>query len=225
MVWRGSLLVRLGLFAAVSMVATPSTAEPPRLPGEYHHDGVYVRLGVGVGYLRDSVSMSQSGVFGFEQEGTVSGFGQSNELAVGGALAPGLILAGGFFLTAAYGVDSDFGDVETQTGDGYVVVTFGPMVDFYPDPSGGLHFELGFGLGATSGVTPKAFDEPGGASGYGLALGVGHEWWIAKQWGMGVLLRLQHVEAKDNVVTLLGPEFDAKHSANALGLMFTATHN
>lgn len=216
---------RVGLLAALLLLAQPSAAQPERQPGEYFHDGVYVRLGVGVGFVRDDVSMSQSGAFGFEQEGTVTGFGQANELAVGGALAPGLILAGGFFLNAAYGVKSDFGDVETQTSDGYAVVTFGPMVDYYPDPASGLHFELGFGLGATSGVALRSMDEPGGATGYGLALGVGHEWWIAKQWGMGVLLRLQHVEAEDNIVTLLGPEFDAKHSANALGLMFTATLN
>lgn len=216
---------RVGLLAALLLLAQPSAAQPERQPGEYFHDGVYVRLGVGVGLVRDDVSMSQSGALGFEQEGTVTGFGQANELAVGGALAPGLILAGGFFLNAAYGVKSDFGDVETQTSDGYAVVTFGPMVDYYPDPASGLHFELGFGLGATSGVALRSMDEPGGATGYGLALGVGHEWWIAKQWGMGVLLRLQHVEAEDNIVTLLGPEFDAKHSANALGLMFTATLN
>lgn len=217
--------LRVGLLAALLLLAQPSAAQPERQPGEYFHDGVYVRLGVGVGVVRDDVSMSQSGAFGFEQEGTVTGFGQANELAVGGALAPGLILAGGFFLNAAYGVKSDFGDVETQTSDGYAVVTFGPMVDYYPDPASGLHFELGFGLGATSGVALRSMGEPGGATGYGLALGVGHEWWIAKQWGMGVLLRLQHVEAEDNIVTLLGPEFDAKHSANALGLMFTATLN
>ena len=42
---------------------------------------------------------------------------------------------------------------------------------------------------------------------------------------MGGLLRLQHVSAEDNIVTLLGPEFDAEHSALALGLMFTATLN
>lgn len=175
--------------------------------------------------MRDQVKMRRDGINGFEQSGTVTGFGQANELAVGGALAPGLILAGGFFLNAAYGVSSDFGDVDTLTDDGYAVVTFGPLVDYYPDPNGGLHFELGFGLGATSGVVPESMDDPGGATGYGIVLGVGHEWWIAKQWALGALLRLQHVEAEDNIVYLLGPDFDAEHSANALSLMFTATFN
>lgn len=220
---RGS--AALGGLAALLLTAHAGAADPPRQPGEYFHDGVYVRLGAGVGLVRDSVRMRQTGAFGFEQEGTVTGFGQANELAVGGALAPGLILAGGFFLNAAYGVSADFGDVDTVVSDGYAVVTFGPMVDFYPDPRGGLHFELGFGLGATSGVAPKSLDDPGGASGYGVAIGAGYEWWIAKQWAMGALLRLQHVQAEDNIVTLLGPEFDADHSANALGLMFTATFN
>jgi hypothetical protein len=212
------------LLAAVALFALPARGEQ-RLPGEYHHDGVYVRLGAGVGVVRDSVHMTLGGSSGFDEKGTVTGFGQANELAVGGALAPGLILAGGFFLNVAYGVSRDFGDVDTQSGDGYAVLTWGPLVDYYPDPDGGLHFELGFGLGATSGVAPASRDDAGGATGYGLILGVGQEWWIAKQWAMGGMLRLQHVEAKDNIVTLLGPELDADHSANAVSLMFTATFN
>ena len=213
-----------GLLGALAL-ASPSALAQQRLPGEYHHDGVYVRLGAGVGLIRDSVHMTQGGISGFDQKGTVTGFGQANELAVGGALAPGLILAGGFFLNVAYGAKRDFGDIDTQAGNGYAMLTWGPLVDYYPDADGGLHFELGFGLGATSGVAPASYDDAGGASGYGLIFGVGHEWWIAKQWAMGALLRLQHVESKDNIVTLLGPEFDADHSANALGLMFTATFN
>lgn len=214
----------IGFGLLVLATCRPAAAQG-RVPGEYHNDGVYVRLGAGVGFVRDDVQMRQSGVFGFEQDGTVSGFGQANELALGGALAPGLVLAGGFFLNTAYGAKSEFGDVETQSEDGYAVVSFGPLLDWYPSASAGLHLELGAGLGATSGVAPKTFDDAGGASGYGLIFGVGYEWWIAKQWAMGALVRLQHVEAEDNIVTLLGPEFDAEHSANALGLMFTATLN
>lgn len=215
---------RLLAFSVVVLASHVAVAQA-RQPGERYHDGVYVRLGAGVGFVRDSVKMSRDGINGFEQEGTVTGFGQANELAVGGALAPGLILAGGFFLNAAYGVKEDFGDLETRTKGGYAVATFGPLVDYYLHPERGLHLQLGFGLGVTSGVVPESMDEPSGASGYGVVFGVGHEWWIAKQWGMGALLRLQHVSAEDNIVTLLGPEFDAKHSALALGLMFTATLN
>lgn len=217
------------LSGAVVLVVLPSAAQPaplpPRQPGEYHHDGFYLRLALGVGVLKDSVHLKQDGLSGFERDGSVTGVGQASELAVGGALAPGLILAGGFFLNVAYTSKQDFGDVDTQTSGAYVTATYGPLVDYYPDPDAGLHFQLGGGLAVTSGVAPSAFDKPGGATGYGLVVGVGQEWWIAKQWAMGALLRLQHVEAKDNLVFLLGPEFHAEHSSNALSLMLAATYN
>jgi hypothetical protein len=186
------------------------------------HDGFYVQLALGPSRLQDDYEIEGTGLFG-DGSGTVSGFGEGHQVVVGGALFPGFILAGAAVADVAFSaeVESDGTAVES---DSFGMVSFGPMIDFYPQATGGFHIEAGFGFGVTSGVTPEGVDG-GGASGIGFFGGVGYELWIAKEWGMGGLLRVHHVRATESADTLIAGELDVTHRALAVSLLFSATYN
>ena len=83
---------RLGPAAAVGVtfmtLAGTAVAGQPGV-----HDGFYLRLGAGLGYLVDSVESDT--VLGSEFQGSVTGVTEVGEVAVGGGLSPGLFLGGG----------------------------------------------------------------------------------------------------------------------------------
>lgn len=187
------------------------------------HDGFYVQLAIGPSRLQDDYEVTGTGLFR-DASGTVSGFGEGHQVAVGGALFPGFNLAGAAVADVAFSpkVENDGEGVETD--DSFGMVSFGPLIDFYPQATGGLHVEAGFGFGVTSGVTPEGVDG-GGASGIGFFGGVGYELWIANEWGLGGLLRLHHIRSSEKADTLLVGEIDVEHRAFAVALLFSATYN
>ena len=213
-------LIALATQSARAQAPVPA---PERGPGERHHDGVYVRIALGVSYLHDSYESNGDNVFFGDSKGTITGFGQANELAIGGALAPGLILAGAMVMDLARTTHADYSGEPVHPKDAYVMATFGPMVDYYFDPNAGLHLEAGGGLGIVSGVQPEGVDG-GGGTGFGLFCGVGNEWWIAKQWALGGLLRLHYVSAHESEFAIFDT-LRVDHRALGVALLFDATFN
>jgi hypothetical protein len=154
----------------------------------------------------------------------VSGFGEGHQVAIGGALFPGFILGGAAVADLGFSPKTENDGEDVETAESLGMVTFGPMIDFYPQATGGFHVEAGFGFGVTSGVTPEGV-EGGGASGIGFFGGVGYELWVADEWGIGGLLRLHHVRSTQNADTLIAGEVDVTHRALAVSLLFSATYN
>jgi hypothetical protein len=199
-------------------------APPARAPGERTHDGFYLQVALGPTVIRDSFESGDGNALFADTSGTVTGFGHAQHLAIGGALAPGFILAGAAAVDIARTTSTDYEGARVNPEQSYALLTFGPMVDYYFDEHGGWHALLGGGFGVTSGVQPDGV-EGGAGSGYGFFAGVGHEWWVSEQWGIGALLRAQYVRAEESVTLIFIDTYKVQHSALGVALMFSATYN
>jgi hypothetical protein len=174
--------------------------------------------------LHDSFKARSSGVFFGDTDGTVTGFGQANEIAVGGAIVPGVIVAGAFVADIARTTKTDATGYPVSPSNSYVLATLGPLLDVYPDPAGGFHLQAGGGFGLTSGVQPQGASGGSGV-GFGLFAGTGYEWWISPQWGLGALLRLQYVSAHESESVLFFESYDVDHRGIGASLLLSATYN
>ncbi len=152
-------------------LAIPSGAAAVPKGGEafshaHRHDGFFLRLGAGP-------SLNLSG----------SGFGGAFEIALGGTLGRGVVIGAMSSPKVVHAVGA--------SGDETAVFSFvGPFVDFYPNPTKGLHL-LGGG-----GVATATF--PGGRTGPAavsleLLAGAGYEWWVGDQWSIGRLGRVSYL--------------------------------
>jgi hypothetical protein len=90
----------------------------------------------------------------------------------------------------------------------------GPFADGFPDSKEGWHF------GGLAGLARTAFEAPGGTSedafGFGGAFWAGHDIWVAPEWSVGGLLRLDALRTSKDDVTL---------TTVGLSLMFTVLYN
>ncbi len=155
------------------------------------HDGFYFRGAVGFGTLA-SGSVTPPGGGG---DVKLAGSGPAVELAFGGTLSSGLVVGGGIY-GMSIGSPSYSRNSASVDGGAALVSTVGPFIDWYPNPAGGFHFQVSIGwaiLSAGKGSktpTYPARDQSG--NGFALLGGAGYEWWIADQWSLGVIARVQY---------------------------------
>jgi hypothetical protein len=166
-------------------LATP----PPSAPEgrEYHnHDGLSVRVNVGVGALIHGAIKSDAG------DANTSGLTLGYDLLIGGSPAPGFTLGGA--VTGSLQLTGSWDD--NRSGNLNTVV-IGPFAEGYPDSHGNLHF------GATVGFARVGYDtgENGSALGVGGAFWAGSGVWVAPDWSVGGLLRLDAAYGKDADIT------------------------
>lgn len=170
------------------------------------HDGFYLRLELGAGYLSGSrvTDMADNRL-----HGDVMGIAQVGGLMLGGTVAPGLVLGGG-----AWGTNAPRAEYSGQVlaldrtrfaiGEGTVGVDLastsiiGPFVAWYPNPTKGLNAELALGLAIASSSSGYEENEAFGldshsAAGWGLQVAVGYDFWIGEQWSLGLAARVSYV--------------------------------
>jgi len=206
--------------------------------GAFTHDGFYLRLGFGLGFALDSLESSPDEFFIAETRGTgaltttLTSLALATELALGGTPAEGLVLGGGVFSNILTGMKSSgcrYGDFPRpgMTLDNVVFVVFGFFADYYFDPRAGFHVQGALGMGQIltgAGRLEDGTTVAGGhsATGPGLVVGMGYEWFIAGQWSLGALLR-----ASGALVT--GGDVDRKidwdHAIVAPALLVTLTYH
>ena len=209
------------------------TAPPPVAaadPTARRHDGFYLRLGLGAGLMRSVVDFEDvSGTSEVKARGGGAGF----EFAMGGTVAPGLVIGGGIYTVSASGITwesdqvadwTDSDDDSFKGGDGAIGL-LGVMLDFYPNPRGGFHIQGGLGLGTIALDNDDDDDFPGEnweGGGGGLMLGAGYEFWISDQWSLGGVGRVLMVSGK-----VRGSDSDVDYDAKAIApaLLFVATHH
>jgi hypothetical protein len=195
----------LALVSLASLFLLASTAMAQSAPRE--HDGLYARLGAGIPFAFGSAEPDGGG-----PKADISGIGLGTELAIGGTLAPGLVVGGGAYSMILPSPKYEFDGGENELGTHHAG-TLGPFVDYYVDPKGGLHAQAALLLSFL--VVDEKKDEFEGESGggFGVMAGVGYEFWIGEQWSVGPLFRFTY--AKLNVkgndseaesdVTLMAP--------------------
>jgi hypothetical protein len=196
--------------------------------GYFVHDGFYLRLAGGLGGISDKLNgaaHTSEGAAG-QLDGTVSGFSGATEVAVG--LTPfrgwvlGLAIDTLTMPSASGSLGADAGRFEFQTSQ---LATYGALVDYYLDPLRGFHVQASVGLASyimgqgDSGSATIA--PPHAALGFGFMLGVGNQWWIDRDWTLGVLPRL--MLAWTNGVDEFGGAFS--HRTIGYSLLLTATYH
>jgi hypothetical protein len=166
-----------------------------RRSGKRFHDGFYLRLGVGAGYLTSKLTRAEDA----EAAGGGVGFTVPVELAFGGTPTPGFVIGAGSWAVHAPALThtSGRGDFVREAEASYGSISMlGPFADIYPAPRAGFHVQFApcltlVGTG-TSSVTPEELT----GVGFGAMLGLGYEGWVSDQWGVGVLVRSQFAYAQ-----------------------------
>jgi hypothetical protein len=181
-----SMLFTASLSAAIW--AAPDALAAPRT-----HDGFYLQLDAGLGYLSTSASAGGAKV-------TYSGVTLPSALLIGGSLMPGLVLGGTIVTDYAPspGV-SIAGQSGNFTGASLYLFGIGPFVDFYPDPASGLHFQAMVGYGGLQ-ATYKGNVSNGGPTGVVLSVGGGYDFWVADEWSIGVMGRFAYAPLSESGV-------------------------
>jgi hypothetical protein len=197
--------------------------------GSRLHDGFYFRLAAGPGFGFDALTGDRSGLFLPDANGThghAGGFAIGTELALGTAMWRGLVLALACdtALLPAPSADAqpEVSDYEFEASQ---FALFGPIADLYILPDKGFQAQAGIGLAvfvAGLGTTASGGEaaQPHTAVGPGFMLGAGHEWWVADQWGLGLLARVMYgwMNGRDPVGV------DWKHRAGNFTVLLTATY-
>jgi len=183
---------------------------PPQVRSYQQHEGFYTRVDIGVGALL-------SGQSGGPIEASTGGLTGAYDVLIGAGPAPGITLGGaaiGSFQLSGDWTLNDNEDITLGSGD-ILTLVVGPFIDAFPDSKGGFH------VGGSAGLGFATFDVSGtddGASGLGAggAFWTGWDVWIAPEWSMGGLLRIDALYAKDDDVSV---------SSVGLSLMFSVLYN
>lgn len=172
-----------------------ATAAPPKpvARGWHEHDGFYMRFGLGFTAFGDTLTSSFHE--DMHEQGTVRGFGTASEFALGGTVGAGFVLGGGVYgtsvVTSSYVAGTGrVPPMGLRQPDSFTII--GLFADWYFRPRGGLHVQAALGAAVLSGVAPDRmqWDDREAASGGGAMLGIGHEWWVDAEWGVGILGRV-----------------------------------
>jgi hypothetical protein len=204
------------------------------------HDGFYLRLGIGAGYMLAPTTVTTSGSDD-ETTFTTKGLAVASEFAMGGTVAPGLVIGGGVYgISAPSAKADDFKDdgeaIDDLEGEWDMISLsiVGPFIDYYFNPEAGLHLQLAVGL-ASSSVSEGEFkmagegsidtdDETG--SGFGAMLGFGFETWAGEQWSVGGLIRVLYADTTIEAdLPGTSTEADWKTKSVIPGVLFTATYH
>lgn len=190
--------------AAVLMSTGCATGYTPR------HEGVHLHADVG---FVGSQSTSSNG------EAKLSGPGVGFSFAVGGAVAPNVILGADLWMSTVPDpklTDTYTGESLTATDTQYNVVGFGPQLKYYITPVN-LYFS------ATPSLTRMTFADTESDSGYHTNMGFGFrgafgkEWIAGPSWGMGLAGVVQFATNED--------DDGFKWSTLGYGVVFSASMN
>jgi hypothetical protein len=186
-------------------LSTPAPSEPEGRTF-HEHEGIYVRVNAGLGTLLSASAGAENGP---DVDG--SGLTLSYDLRVGFAPSPGFVLGGSILGATQLTGDWEIGSAKLGSGNlSYNVI--GPFAEGFPDSHGNLNFGGTLGLAILS---ADAGDDTS-AIGVGGAAWVGSGVWVAPDWSIGGLLRLDAATGTKDDVTL---------TVIALNAMFSVVFN
>jgi hypothetical protein len=151
------------------------------------HDGLYLSLDTGLGYLSTKFSVDNAP----GSDATLSGITVPFEVLVGGTVGP-VAIGGGFLWDQVFSPSVDPSPPGGTAGDVTLhMFAIHAFADFYPDPHGGFHVRpfLGYAgmVAERNGVTSN--NNPGGPI---FGAGVGYDFWVADEWSIGVMGRFAY---------------------------------
>jgi len=196
-------LAAVAVFAGALVLPSRADAAPKT------HDGFYLQLNAGLGYLSTTAESGGTKV-------NYSGVTLPSSLLLGGTIGP-VVIGGGFFGDYAFspsasvnGQDSPLYNEVTMT-----LIGIGMFADIYPDVHKGLHFQPFIGWG---GLETSVNGNVGGSdpTGLVLAVGGGYDFFISDNWSFGGMARFAYAPLKMN---------DVSYSTIAPSLLATITYH
>jgi len=147
------------------------------------HDGFLLRLTLGLGY--EGLSLSDGAGTTID----LSGFGLSSSLSLGGVVAENLALHGDFFGLAAVSPNASLnGEDLGEASDSSISLSgFGAGITYWVMP---LNLYLSASLGLAKATIDIDGDDADADWGLAVRALVGKEWWVAREWGVGVMAEL-----------------------------------
>ena len=193
-------------------VAYPMAA-PESMEGFHTHDGFFMRIHLGIAATSFSSTIQGSKL-------SYSGGGSSMGIALGGAISRHLIL-----FATAFGNDTanpnyqlNGASMSTFVGEIHVAAV-GPGLAYYFEQTN-IYLSGAFGL---AGYEVRNMNDGSrsnwSSSGAALELMVGKEWWVSRDWGLGIAAELFTASMKDALTP------GATWSAGAASILFSATYN
>lgn len=189
----------------------PPPYQQPPPAGAYEHDGFYLRLHFGIGYLRVTGGLDKQERYE-GQSGTLG-------IAAGGMVTRNIALFGTFVASIAdspsYTLNgTDLGTVPGSAG----LFGLGGGIVYYVE---GANVYL---YGAAAGVQLDLSDANDNTVyetkfGLGFQLGVGKEWWVSDNWGLGVAGELVGASMPDK------NDSSVKWTGGSFSVLLSATYN
>lgn len=203
--------------AGVYVAAPPPIREQDE-PGGHLHDGFYLRMALGAGWLGMRLDSPS--------EVDLRGSGGSLDLLLGGTPIDGLVIGGGIFSASATDPRMESGGKSSELAGQTSAVVVGPFVDGFFDAAGGLHVGGAIGLSALT-VKPddgdSGFDEEP-YNGAGVALFAGYDAWVSANWSLGGYLRFIAARGQRDLEAQNGTVRESAR-AYAFSILFSALYH
>lgn len=178
---------------AFAVIAVAVAYAPTSEAGDHSHEGFQFRGALGGGYLSDNETPD-----GSTTTATISGGAASLEAFFGGSPEPGYTVGGFVSGSSAPGPSLSVngrpvGSTNSNTSLNFANI--GPYFDWYPDPAEGFHALATLSFARLT-LTTNDQQQGDAATGFGLGLGAGYDWWVGKEWSVGVLGRFTYGSLK-----------------------------
>jgi len=199
----------------------PSYRPAPRYSAPYyyepagHNGGLFIRLTAGLGYLYATESAGGQSV-------NYSGLGGSAGAALGGVIAPNLILFGEILGTSAWDAEVGSGGPSYHPGVDVTLLGFGPGIAYYLQPAN-MYLSATLAFSKLTFSNSNYYDPSYGYAedtnlGVGASFMVGKEWWMGRHLGMGVAGQLHLASMRDSY-------YDTRLTATAFSILFSLSFN
>lgn len=208
-----------GVPASYTPVASPPAFAPSREAGEsrnalgtdlyQHHHGTFIRPDLGGGYINSTASNNGTSV-------TINGAVASFGFAIGGAVADRKIVAFHIWDVVATNPSVTVGSNPANSINATLtLIALGPEYTAYSENN--FYFSISPALTratlAANGTTTDT------NLGFGLRAGIGKEWWVSENWGIGLVGHLSASSNHDSGTS------DATWQSVGVSLAFSATYN
>lgn len=184
------------------------------------HDGFFLAFGYGFGSGSIGTELKSEGE---TSEMTTSGLNNSFDFRIGGAIAEDLILHATLIGDAMTDPKTEVGSQEGTVFKTAGMSLFGIGLTKYVMPanafvSGSMGMSQ-FSLQPKNSSELKKID----ATGFGLQLKAGKEWWVSANWGLGVALDFEWATISPDEYEIGGIVVSETDTYRNIGIQFSAT--
>jgi hypothetical protein len=194
------------ILAAALLIGLPSIS----FAGDRDHvGGFFLRLSAGVGGASTKIEDDVD-------ELKLSGEAGDVNIAIGGMVSPNLAVHGTIFGWAITDPDAELNDLEGSLDGDLTLGAIGVGLTYYLMPAN-IYFSPSIGFGSLS-FDADDFEDVESESGIVVDMTIGKEWWVGRNWGLGVAGAVGFHSISDK-------DIDSNWKGANFAVRFTATMN